>query len=150
MTTATLNDVSRWAEEESFFVLFAGAAKSAGRKVVTRLFFGAGAMVLAQFYTPRLLRFIEALNKRLPDVTEQQDLEMIRDILKLTYAAGRFYRKYCLFRGKADEALLEASETIDSLDFVLSNKNELEEFVAECEAKRVPELPFPHARSAVG
>jgi hypothetical protein len=153
MTTATLDNVSGFTERDSFFLHFAEAAKSAAKNTATWLFLPfclVGAVILAQFYPSHALKFVERLNARLPDITDKDELELIRDVLKLAYGTGRFYGHFSLVRRSSKEAQWEISETIDSIEFVLNNKNELKEFVATSEAQRIPELPFPHTHRAAG
>lgn len=153
MTTATLDDVSRWTERDSFFLLFAQTARSAAKDVTTWLFLPfciPGVVILAQLFPSRVLTMLGKLNAVLPNVTDTDDLELIRDALKLTYGAAKYYRHFSIFRASAQEAVWELSETVDSIEFVLNNKQELKEFVTASEARRTPELPLIPARKAAG
>jgi len=151
MTTATIDDISRWTEGDRFFLFFAETAKSA-KQVAAWLFlpfFFPPVVILAQFFPSRVLRIVTALNARLPEVTDEEQLSFVRDALKLTYGAACFYGRFCMFRSTVHDALLELSETIDSLELVLHNQHDLDQFVKDSEAQRTPELPFMAARRAV-
>jgi hypothetical protein len=149
MTTIALNDVSAWAERDSFFLYFAGALKAAAGHVATWIFlpfFVVGALGLAQFYPSRVLEMIRGLNAALPKETDTEHLELVRDMLRVVCGAGQFYQHFCLRPALMREALSEVDETIDSISFVLNNKQELKQFVADSEARRSPQLQLTARR----
>jgi hypothetical protein len=145
MTTATLQDVSGYTERDSLFWYFAATIRAAGRSVVTWFIvpFGLlGAIILAQIFPWRILKLVKSVNCALPKVKDADDLEFLRDMLKLAYGSACFYRHFCVFRGAIQEAVIELDESIDSIDLVLENKQELQGFLTAAEARKSPELPL--------
>ncbi len=146
MTAVTLQDVSAYAERESVFWYFTGAMNSAMRSMVMWLFLPfllIGAVILAQLYPFRILATLRQLNAALPCIDDDEELELIRDMLSLAYAAGKFYQRLCVFRGRMHAALEECDETLDSLKMVLTRSDELEGFVLESERLRTPDMQLP-------
>lgn len=145
MTAATIQDVSAFTERESVFWYFVGAIHSAARSVFTWFFlpfFLLGAILLAQVYPSRILAALRRVNAVLPNIQDPDELILLRDILRLAYGAGRFYRRLCLFRGSMQLAMEELDDTIDSLNLVLGSEDDLRSFLKTSESRRSPALPF--------
>ncbi|HVY80742.1 MAG TPA: hypothetical protein VG994_07165 [Steroidobacteraceae bacterium] len=147
MTAATIQDVSALTERESVFWYYVASINATMRNVVMWCFvpfFLVGALILAQLYPWRILKVLGLLKGVLPSIQNNDDLKLIRDMLRLAYGAGRFYRRLCLFRSSMQLALDELDEMIDSIAFVLCNEEQLQAFAraseAKNEAQRSPDL----------
>ena len=145
MTAATLHDVCEWTERDSVFWHYVAIVRSAYRSARTWAvvpFVLPGAFILAQIFPSRMLKHLKALNSVLPEIQNDEELELIRDMLKLAYGAGCFLRHLSLRRGAMRDALSEIDETIDSLNLVLNNHDELKAFADASESRRTQSLPM--------
>lgn len=150
MTAAIWHDVSALTERESVFWYLQATVKSVTRNLVMILalpFLLPLVLFFAQVIPFRLLKATKKLNNVLPNVSDKDELTLVRDILALYSSAARFYGWFCLFPWKMAEAREELCDTIDSIEFVLKNYEELKEFVVRSEEKRSPSLPLSFERA---
>lgn len=156
MTVVTLQEFSAWTEREGVFWHLAGAIRSAkrARTVLGWLMLPAMlpvAFVLAQIYPFQISRCTNKLKEKLPMVQDVAILVLVRDVLTLMCSLSGVYRRLSLFKGKMHETLDEMDELIDSLNLVLGQRNDLDEFMVRSEGRRSPDLPLPFTdHAAVG
>lgn len=150
MSAVTMNEVSAMAESDSIFWYVAGTAKTARKHlrlvqlIVVLPPLAVASFAIAQAFPAKALKLVRGLNQVLPNCKSSSDLAFARDILHLARAAGNYYKRLCVWnRAKMTESLEEIEEMIESIDFVLENREQLEQFVKSAELARSPELPLP-------
>lgn len=87
------------------------------------------ALIVAQFVPVIFGRHIKLILPHLPYIKDTKTLLWIKDIFLLYYYSLKEYRRLCLFKKGINSLIDEVDEQIDSIEFFLNNRQQLQNVI---------------------